>query len=35
MIKVIIAVIVVGIVFVLLENARELSRFKTVHYQIV
>lgn len=35
MIKVIIAVIVVGIVFVLMENARELSRFKTVHYQIV
>lgn len=35
MIKVIIAVMIVGIAFVLLENARELSRFKTVHYQIV
>ena len=35
MIKVIIAVVVVGIVFALMENARELSRFKTVHYQIV
>ena len=33
MIKVIIAVVVVGIVFALMENARELSRFTRLYRQ--